>query len=213
MTSPNDFFDARAATWDDDPTKVERARRAAEAIRQAVPVTSGLAVLDYGCGTGLLGLALRPHLGRLVLADTSEGMLEVVRQKLARGGGPPATALRLDLSTGDPPQDLRVDLVCTLMAMHHVPDTRALLGRFHQLLRAPGTLCIVDLEQEDGSFHGPAVEVHHGFARGELTGLLTRAGFEEPHFSTVDTIVRVDGPGRRSYPLFLAVARKRDDRA
>src|SRR5262245_42487472 len=45
-------FDARAATWDDDPTKVERARAIADAIVREVPLAPSMAALEYGAGTG-----------------------------------------------------------------------------------------------------------------------------------------------------------------
>src|SRR5512142_1556542 len=110
--APTDF-DARARTWDDDPSKGERARRVAEAIAARVPSLSTRAVLEYGAGTGLLGLALRPLVASVTLADSSREMLAVAREKIASSGASNATTLYLDLAR-DPPPDLRFDLVCTL---------------------------------------------------------------------------------------------------
>ena len=45
-------FDARAATWDDDPTKVERAQAVADAIVRSVPLASTMRAMEYGAGTG-----------------------------------------------------------------------------------------------------------------------------------------------------------------
>jgi ubiquinone/menaquinone biosynthesis C-methylase UbiE len=201
-------FDARAATWDEDPAKVSRAEKVAAAIRGALPIGAETSALDYGCGTGLLGLALRPHVGRLTLADSSEGMLAVLRGKIAAGGFANAAPLRLDLAT-DPVPAERFDLVCTLMTLHHVRDIEGLLGRFLTLLRPGGALCVADLDREDGSFHGPGVDVHPGFDRAALGRSLVEVGFEMVSFSTADEVVRDGGsPARRVYPVFLAVARK-----
>jgi hypothetical protein len=62
-------FDARAATWDDDPAKVERAQAVADAIVRSVPLASAMRAMEYGCGTGLLSFMLRPRLGEVTLAD------------------------------------------------------------------------------------------------------------------------------------------------
>ena len=63
-------FDARAATWDDDPTKVERAQAVADAIVRHVSLTGAMNAMEFGCGTGLLSFMLRPRLGRITLALT-----------------------------------------------------------------------------------------------------------------------------------------------
>ena len=68
-------FDARAATWDDDPTKVERAQAVADEIVARVPLTRAMRALEYGCGTGLLSFILRARLGDITLADVSDGGL------------------------------------------------------------------------------------------------------------------------------------------
>ena len=62
-------FDRLAQQWDDDPAKLQRARAVASAIAQRT--TRGGVWLDYGAGTGALGLALLGHADRLVLADSS----------------------------------------------------------------------------------------------------------------------------------------------
>ena len=76
-------FDAAARTWDQDGTKAERASRVAEAIRKLAPLRPTDSILDYGCGTGLLGFALLPHVGHATMADTSREMLSVVVEKIA----------------------------------------------------------------------------------------------------------------------------------
>src|SRR5690606_38453910 len=78
-------FDAKAATWDADPAKVERAGVVARAIRAAVPLDPSVRLLEYGAGTGLVTQALRDAVGPVTLADTSAGMREVMRAKVEAG--------------------------------------------------------------------------------------------------------------------------------
>ena len=201
-------FDERAKDWDSDPAKVERARVVADAIRAAVPLKPGIMALEYGCGTGLLSFALYPEFASVTLADTSQGMLDVLAGKIEAAGVRNMHPLRLDLLS-DPLPASRYGIIYSLMALHHVPDTEELLGRFHALLEAGGPLCISDLEKEDGTFHGKQVTgVHHGFDRMELQRQVESAGFSDVKFSTVHTIRRGGNGSERIYPLFLMVAEK-----
>ena len=200
-------FDARAATWDSDPAKVDRARRVAEAIVGEIPDLAGRAVLDYGAGTGLLGFHLLPRVASVTFADVSEGMLEVVREKIGRGGAGGARAIRLDLAR-DPAPAERFGLLCTLMTMHHVPDVDGMLAAFRGVLAPEGLLCVSDLDAEDGSFHGAGFTGHRGFDRADLAARMLRAGFADVRFSTPCEVRKDVGGAERVYPLFLAVARR-----
>lgn len=205
MTSTSEYFDARARTWDADGSKWERARAVAKAIAAEVPGLSRMSVLEYGCGTGLLGFALQPHAAHVTLADSSREMLAVVEEKIAAAGARNATATFLDLTAGPPPED-RYDLVCTLLTLHHLPDTDGILRAFHALLSPGGLLCVSDLDLEDGSFHGKGFTGHHGFERADLAARMERAGFRDARFSTVAEIQKETEAGARKFPLFLAIA-------
>src|SRR6185437_768084 len=78
-------FDERAAEWD-TPRRIARAKEAAETIAAAIDIPPGCRAIEVGAGTGLLGLALRPRVGPLVLADTSDGMLAEADRKIREGG-------------------------------------------------------------------------------------------------------------------------------
>ena len=198
-------FDSKAKDWDEAQGRVERANAVAVAIRGQVALSQAMTALEYGCGTGLLSFALQVDLGRITLADSSAGMLDVLREKIERAGNPNMTPLRLDLAV-DPVPAERFDLIYTLMTLHHIPDTGKILGCFHTLLQPGGILCISDLDKEDGSFHAhePAFDGHSGFDRATLGLNLEQAGFTNVRFSTCYTLIKAG----QAYPLFLAVAAK-----
>ena len=200
-------FDEKAQEWDNDPVKLERAAAVAAAIRNRVRLSPDLSALEYGCGTGLLSFALYRELGSITLADSSAGMLAVLREKIAASGADHLRPMRLDL-TVDPLPAERYDLIYTLMTLHHVSDVDRILRDFHALLRPDGALCIADLDREDGSFHGAGFDGHHGFEREALQDQLARAGFGEIQFDTCYMMRKPQGEGAREYPVFLAVARK-----
>jgi predicted TPR repeat methyltransferase len=196
------FFDQEATTWDDDPAKVERAAVVADAIIAAVPIGAGTRMLEYGAGTGLVTQALRDHVGPVTLADTSDGMRAVIQAKIDAGSLTDSRIWALDLATEAPP-DEQFDLIVTVMALHHIADLAPVLAGFAALLAPGGSLCIVDLDHEDGSFHGEGFAGHHGFRRPELADQLATAGFGEASFQDCHQIVRDGVP----YTIFLAVVR------
>jgi predicted TPR repeat methyltransferase len=195
-------FDERAATWDDDPAKVERSQRVASAIRELVPLGPEVRLLEYGAGTGLVTEALRDAVGPSTLADTSAGMRAVMERKVAGGTLRDARIWDLDLSTAAAPAET-FDLIVTVLTLHHIPELSPVMAAFASLLDGDGHLCIVDLEEEDGSFHGDAFEGHRGFRRADMEKLLTDAGFTGVDFHPCGELDR----NGSMYPLFLAVAR------
>jgi ubiquinone/menaquinone biosynthesis C-methylase UbiE len=201
-------FDERAKDWDSDPLKVERARIVAEYIRSVLPLRPGMSALEYGCGTGLLSFALQADFASLTLADTSQGMLDVLSAKITTMGTANMHPLRLDMSVDSLPV-ARYHIVYSLMTLHHIPDTAGILRKFHAVLEPGGWLAAVDLDMEDGSFHGAEVkDVHRGFDREKLQILAETAGFTQVRFTEAYTISKLVGKVEKNFPLFLMTAEK-----
>ncbi len=205
----NNHFDAAAATWDDNPTRVELAKAVAGAMLAAVPLTPQMAVMDFGCGTGLITREMAPKVASITSADTSAQMLAVLEAKAKASGLDHVRTLLLEdgypqLSGG------QFDAVVSSMVLHHIEDIPALLARFAQWVRPGGWIAVADLEPEDGTFHrDSAHEVHHGIDPAWLRSETEAVGFSVKSAQTVHTIQRqpegVHQP--REYPVFLLVAR------
>ncbi len=204
MNHDKNDFDSRAKDWDLNPEKRKKAEIVAGAIMNKVQPSKECTAFEYGCGTGLVSFFLQPFLKRIVLADNSRGMLEVVRSKIEKSSVMNMTAIEIDLTKSDPPLGEQFDLVYTFLTMHHVIDVSEVLWKFHSMLRAGGHLCIADLDKEDGSFHGEGFSGHNGFDREEMKSLAERAGFINVEFQTIDRVIRGhEGKGKREYPFFL----------
>lgn len=201
-------FDERAKDWDSDPDKVERARVVADAIRAAVPLRPAMTALEVGCGTGLLSFFLQREFAAITLADSSEGMLAVLTDKIAASGVANMTPLRLDLSV-DPVPASRFDITYSLLTLHHIADTQAVIGHFFTLLNPGGWLCIADLDAEDGTFHPAGTPgIHFGFERSALQKQVQSAGFGDVQFTTAYVINKQVGSQVKPFPVFLMKARK-----
>ncbi len=200
-------FDQIAAQWDESPRRAETAIAVADAIAAAVPLAPHWRALEYGCGTGLVGVRLLPRLKHLTAADLSPGMLTVLREKIAAAGLTGITPQVLDLTRAAPPP-ARYDLIFTSMALHHIPDVGALLRTFASMLEPKGWIALADLDVEDGGFHGPDVPgiAHRGFGRSDITRWLQAAGFESVAFRTAHLIEKERQGEVHRYTVFLATA-------
>ena len=195
-------FDEMAKTWDADPAKVERARIVGALLPQRLDLGPTARVFEYGAGTGLVSQVLAPHVGPLTLADPSEGMRAAMVAKVADGTLPAGTTIVATNFDAEAPGDDRFDLVVTVQVMHHVADLAPVLAAFATILEPGGHLAIVDLEAEDGSFHGDGFGGHHGFHRPELQAQIEAAGFTDVRFEHAYDLEK-DG---HAFPLFLALA-------
>lgn len=198
-------FDSVAAKWDKEPRRVKLANDVASAIiREAKPKKSEK-VLDYGCGTGLVTLALLPYVAEVVAADSSKGMLAQLEQKLQEAG---ITEVKTCFVSLESPCSLEpgFDLVVSSMTMHHVVDVSAQVLNFKGLLRQGGRLCIADLDKEDGTFHDdPTGIAHHGFSNIEMELFFRSAGFSNIRTVRVATIQKPVDSGLREYHVNLTL--------
>ncbi|CAK7270546.1 hypothetical protein SEPCBS119000_004144 [Sporothrix epigloea] len=191
MSAGNERFSAEAAAWDSN----EDVHRASESALQAIlrhrpdlvenkkeaPIR-GLDVLEIGCGTGLLTLRLAPYVRRIVAVDAAQGMIDALRQKLAKAATEEAKDSEGDcrasiqticvlledpedpaLPAADFPDDAasfaprrKFDLAISHLVLHHIPDHPALLKTLFGCLKPGGQLALTDFENfgpEARSFH------------------------------------------------------------
>lgn len=209
MHSEKRDFDAAAASWDDKPGRVTLAGEVAAAIRSQVKLEQTMNALDFGCGTGLLTLALQPHVRTIIGADSSRGMLDVFNAKIAA-----AELANVCSMLYDPERDEklhgRYHLIVSSMTLHHVEQIEPLLTRFHDALLPGGHLCLADLDLEQGRFHDDNTGVFHfGFDRAALAATLGRTGFGEIIATTASQIVKTNASGNpQSFSVFLLCGQK-----
>lgn len=202
-------FDSAAASWDEHPGRVKVAADVARAVVREVALTSDMAVMDFGCGTGLVSIALQPFVRSVTGVDSSAGMLGVFEAKIARLGLGNVRTQYCDLARGDTLSG-RYDLVLSAMTLHHVKEIEPLFDQFARITAPGGCLCIADLDPDDGQFHDDDTGVFHfGFERAVLREVFAKAGFE--HVEATDAAEAVK-PGRdgevRRFSVFLMTGTK-----
>ncbi len=204
-------FDREAAQWDNNPTRLAMTLAISQAMIDRLSPEPHQTVLDYGAGTGVMALKFSPLVGRVIAADSSRGMLDVMRTKLAALGVDNVQPRLLDLAQdGSDDASLRADIVVCSMTFHHVKDTGALARRFHAMLPVGGRVAVADLEPEPGDFHSDNAGVEHfGFQRAMIEGQFSDAGFSEIQTATAYTMRKTNAAGvERRFPIFLLTARR-----
>jgi 2-polyprenyl-3-methyl-5-hydroxy-6-metoxy-1,4-benzoquinol methylase len=199
-----DRFNAEAATWDFHQDRVERARIIAEQIFQLVPITKEMQVMDFGSGTGLLGFHFVEKAKTVTFADTSKGMLEQVESKAQKGNMKNVGTINLT------EQSLpgHYDVIVSLLTLHHIEDTQDCIRTLANQLLPGGTLCICDLDKEDGSFHGEKKVPHNGFVRSDIESTFKNSQLGEFKVCTGMIEKKVIDGAFVEYPIFIAIGRK-----
>ncbi len=201
-------FDDKAKQWDQNRMHLERTKAVALEILERIPLNSSMKALEFGAGTGLLSFFLKEHFAEITLLDTSAEMLKMAQTKLAAEDHGKITTLFFDLEKDEYTGEC-LDIIFTQMVLHHVVNVPEILARFYRMLKPGGFIAIADLCSEDGSFHGPGVDVHHGFDPAGLCEKLEGLGFVQSVSGQCFVISKETAEGTaRKYPVFLITAKK-----
>ena len=196
-------FDDRAEKWDSE-LRIKRAEHIANEIIKAIDLTKECTAMEFGCGTGLVSFNLVSKFKNITLIDTSYGMIEKLNSKIKQQNIKNMTALRIYINDNSDGLD-KYDVIYTSMAMHHIADTGKTIEKLYDLLNENGCLCMIDLNQEDGSFHSDdkSFNGHNGFNQCELSKQLEKAGFKGIHSETIYNGIKKIEQREIEYSLFL----------
>lgn len=194
-------FDTKAENWDKGSTRVNGALKIAEAIAKRYAFHPEMEVVDFGVGTGLLGFEIAPRVKKLYGVDTSQKMLEQVREKNSQDAF--IEPILQDIT--QTPLTQTFDALISSMTLHHIEDLEHFFATIYHNIKPGGFIAIADLEKEDGSFHSDNTGVYHfGFEAQTLITIATKCGFKNLKFENINTIEKP----HRDFGVFLLTATK-----
>jgi len=174
------FYDA--ASWLLSFGRAPAIRRMTVEMAAAAP---GETVLDVGCGTGSLAIALKAEVGAsgaVTGIDASPEMIEQARRKATRAGVD--AGFEVAPIEGLLFPDARFDLVVSSFMLHHLPDgvKRKGLAEVRRVLKPGGRFLAVDFGGTSQSLIGHLLSVlghTHGASLDALAPAMEEAGFTD----------------------------------
>ncbi|MBZ9607556.1 class I SAM-dependent methyltransferase [Clostridium estertheticum] len=201
-------FDDYAKNWDTDE-RINRAKIVADEISKSIDIDKNYSAMEFGCGTGLVSFNLYDKFKRINLVDSSKGMIDILNFKISKYKVNNMFTNYLDISDKNS-LDMNFDVIYNSMVLHHIHNTASIIKSFYELLNENGYLCIVDLDEEDGSFHKehPDFDGHNGFNQENLKSILISAGFNDIESNSFFYGEKIIEGNKINYSLFLMKARK-----
>lgn len=174
----NNVFEQMAKRYDTQE-RIELANVILEEVKPRLQNSKDKTLLDYGSGTGLIGLELADSVQSVLLVDSAGQMLEVAKAKIAQREITNAQVLNADFTQEVP--DVKADIVFMSLVLLHIPDTEKILQNLFSVLNDGGELWIVDFDKNENISHP---KVHNGFAHEDLKEKLKEAGFASTEIHT-----------------------------
>jgi ubiquinone/menaquinone biosynthesis C-methylase UbiE len=178
----------------DPMVKLLGADRARKKLFDQASVQPQHRVLDVGCGTGTLAVAIKGWLpsAEIVGLDPDPKALARSRRKAERAG----VSIHFDQGFANalPYSDGSFDRVFSSLMFHHIPHNAKLatMRELRRVLKVSGSLHLLDFEREGPRSHNPLARWLHssermqGNTREQILGWMREAGFAEPRVVDAD---------------------------
>ncbi|SFX54573.1 Ubiquinone/menaquinone biosynthesis C-methylase UbiE [Thermoactinomyces sp. DSM 45891] len=174
----DNVFEQIARKYDTEE-RIELANVILREVRTELQHSKSKSLIDYGSGTGLIGLELSDLVDSVLLVDSSKQMLEIAKTKIPKKGITNSKVLLSDFTKGVP--QLKTDIVVMSLVLLHIPETKKILHELFSILNDGGKLIMVDFDKNDKVNHQ---KVHNGFTHEFLEKILSEVGFKSTKIKT-----------------------------
>ncbi|WP_088225409.1 class I SAM-dependent methyltransferase [Desulfosporosinus sp. FKB] len=157
----------------DTTERIQIAKVASDAIREHLADTHDKKAIDFGCGTGLVGINLLNDFSSMLFVDPSPNMINQIKQKIADLNIQNADTLCFDFEKEDR-KDIQADYIFMAQVLLHINDIELVLARLYDILNPGGHLLIVDFNKNE---EVSSDLVHNGFDQEKLIDLMTKLGY------------------------------------
>ncbi|MBJ6362562.1 class I SAM-dependent methyltransferase [Paenibacillus sp. GCM10012307] len=168
-----DKFEMIANVYD-TPERIQTAKVSSDAIREYVVDATSKKAIDFGCGTGLVGMNLANEFHSILFLDTSPNMINQIEQKIADFNIRNADTLCFDFEK-EGFSELSADYIFMAQVLLHIDDYEFVLARLFNVLNDGGHLLIVDFNQNENIVSDI---VHNGFDQAELADIMMKIGYK-----------------------------------
>lgn len=142
------FWDKMAEKYAEQPVDDEAAYQKKLDITRS-HFTSGMNVLEFGCGTGSTAIVHAPYVKSILAVDFSGKMIEIARGKAAEAG---VENVQFEVGAIEDlkAENARFDVILGMSILHLLEDKQAVMARVFELLKPGGffissTACVGDM--------------------------------------------------------------------
>ncbi|OJV63796.1 MAG: hypothetical protein BGO41_00385 [Clostridiales bacterium 38-18] len=164
----------------DQPDRIKIAEITVSEIKSILKDSKDKVLMDFGCGTGLIGLSLATEFKEVLLVDSSVNMIAVTSNKIKQLDITNAKVMNFDLEMNEV-EPLKVDVIIISQVLLHIPNTQAILEKLSHFLNENGMLIIIDFE-ENHLVNSPLV--HRGFNKANLEIQLLKNGYNSFNYKS-----------------------------
>ena len=181
-----DKFDMIANSYDTSE-RVQIAKVSSDAIREYLVDAKSKTAIDFGCGTGLVGMNLLNDFKSILFLDTSQNMIDKIKQKITDFNIQNVDTLCFDFEK-ESRSDLHADYIFMAQVLLHIDDVELVLSRLYDVLNVGGHLLIVDFNKNEEIVSDM---VHNGFDQEKLIDLMIKIGYKKIQSKTFYTGSRI----------------------
>lgn len=167
----------------DTSERVQIAKVSSDAVREYLVDTKSKNAIDFGCGTGLVGMNLLNDFNSMLFLDTSQNMINQIKQKIADFNIRNVDTLCFDFEKEDR-SNLHADYIFMAQVLLHINDVELVLSKLYDVLNVGGHLLIVDFNKNEKIVSDM---VHNGFDQVTLTDIMAKIGYRNIQSKTFYT--------------------------
>jgi ubiquinone/menaquinone biosynthesis C-methylase UbiE len=167
----------------DTSERIQIAKVSSDAIHEYLVDIKSKNAIDFGCGTGLVGMNLLNDFNSMLFLDTSQNMINQIKQKIADFNIKNADTLCFDFEK-EVRSDLHADYIFMAQVLLHIKDVELVLSQLYDVLNAGGHLLIVDFNENKEIVSDM---VHNGFDQDKLSSIMTKIGYRNIQSKTFYT--------------------------
>lgn len=180
-----DIFNQTAKKYDAPDREIVNQKMISEVTKYLSNETEKQTFIDYGCGTGVMGLALADQFEKVYLLDPATEMLKVVDGKIQETDIQNAET---HLISENEALVIRADVIVMAQVLLHIPEYEATLKVLFDTLKPGGELLIIDFD-----YHEKVNSdlVHSGFVQADLIKKVQAIGFgnvQSQNFYTAEAL-------------------------
>ncbi|KAK8853790.1 hypothetical protein M9Y10_016333 [Tritrichomonas musculus] len=181
----------------DTKERIESCNIWSEMIRKNIDLKPEMIIIDFGAGTGLVGINFLKYVKKVIFEDISESMLEQCRKNLSS-----QDSKNYEIFCG-PIHDYKgenADIILASLVFHHIDDIYDLSKVLLSKLKPKGKLIICDFLPGASFFEKMKPNIPHlGFVPEDLSKILINSGFAKAEIKPANPISHIQDDGHPEF--------------